>query len=260
MEIAPLDLGFGARVEIAALRQAYDEYHLLIFRDCGRIAPERQAEIVGWFGPIGANANERGEPWTLLSNSEPAGSQILPFHADISFMAHPIEGLSLHPVALPERDTSTTFVSNAVAWDLLPEEARRRIRGKTAEHLYDAPPDMQLGWPRLAHSHPACMTHERTGREFMFISEHHVSCIDGLPEDESDALLRLVFDTLYASKRRYEHFWRLGDLLIWDNLALQHARTEAAHASVGERTFQRVAIGTHNFPDQLEAVKRALAT
>jgi taurine dioxygenase len=269
MRVEPLPQGFGALVagfdaqdgredaDVAALREAYDAHHLLVFRDCGLIAPQRQAEIVGWFGPIGANANAQGKPWTLLSNSEPAGSQILPFHNDISFMAHPIEGLSLHPVALPDGDTSTSFVSNAVGWDALPDEARAKIRGTTVEHLYDAPPDMQLDWPRLAHRHPACMVHKRTGREFMFISEHHVSRIDGLEEEESDRLLKLVFDTLYAPERRYEHVWRLGDLLIWDNLALQHARTKVAEASAGERTLQRVAIGTHNFPDQLEAVRRA---
>lgn len=267
----PFTIGFGAIVSgfdahdgrdpdhLAALRHAYDTHHLLHFTGCEGMTPERQVELVGWFGPVGANRDAAGNPWTVLDNAEPVGSQPLPFHADISFMAHPLEGLSLHPLALPEVETSTTFISNAVAWDALPGEVQDRLRGRTVEHRYDPPADMQLDWPVLAHRHPACMTHRRTGREFLFINEHHVSAIDGLEAQESDALLQLVFATLYAPARRYEHVWQLGDLLVWDNLALQHARTRPALPSVGKRILQRVAIGAHNFPDQLAEVRRANA-
>jgi alpha-ketoglutarate-dependent taurine dioxygenase len=39
----------------------------------------------------------------------------------------------------------------------------------------------------------------------------------------------------------YEHEWREGDLVVWDNLALQHSR-RAIPLSRGERTFRRVAV------------------
>jgi taurine dioxygenase len=41
----------------------------------------------------------------------------------------------------------------------------------------------------------------------------------------SAELLKELFATLYAAERRYEHIWRRGALVIWDNLAIQHART-----------------------------------
>lgn len=41
----------------------------------------------------------------------------------------------------------------------------------------------------------------------------------------SAELLKELFATLYAAERRYEHIWRRGELVIWDNLAIQHART-----------------------------------
>ena len=129
MKIEPLPLGFGAEVkdfevqqgrnpqDVADLQAAYSEWNLLIFRNCGLLAPERQVEITGWFGKIGANADEQGRPWTVLHNDNANGSAALPFHSDITFFAHPLEGISLHPQALPNIETSTTFVSNAVAWD-----------------------------------------------------------------------------------------------------------------------------------------------
>ena len=50
--------------------------------------------------------------------------------------------------------------------------------------------------------------------------------IDGLPEDESDALLDEMFDIAEREDFVYEHVWTPGDLLLWDNLCSSHARTD----------------------------------
>lgn len=271
MEIVPLPVGFGAEVlgfdpagdwseaEIETLREAYDSQHLLVFRDIGTLSGPEQTEIVGLFGPTGANRNAAGEPWTVLRNSEPTGSLPLPFHNDISFVRYPLEGLSLHPLALPEVETSTTYVSNALAWERLPPALQLELADCTVDHVYDAPDEMGLDWPRLAFPHPLRMAHPRTRRPLLFASENHVTAINGLSEERSAEVLPQLFATLYAEEARYEHVWRAGELLVWDNLALQHARTRPSLPSEGERVLQRVAIGAHNFTDQLEDVRRAAA-
>ena len=47
-----------------------------------------------------------------------------------------------------------------------------------------------------------------------------------MPQEESEPLLNAVFD--HAEKREfvYEHVWRKGDLLLWDNRCSTHARTD----------------------------------
>ncbi len=271
MQIAPLLVGFGAEVtgldpaadwpdtDLAALREAYDTHHLLVFREIGTLSGSQQARIVALFGPIGANRNAAGEPWTVLRNSEPTGSLPLPFHNDIAFVRYPLEGLSLHPLVLPEVETSTTWVSNALAWDRLSPALQAELADCTVDHVYDAPPEMGLDWPRLAYPHPLKMPHPRTGRPLLFVSENHVSAINGLSEERSAEVLPQLFATLYAEAARYEHVWREGELVVWDNLALQHARTRPSLPSEGERVLQRVAIGSHNFTDQLEEVRRQAA-
>jgi taurine dioxygenase len=271
MLITPLPQGFGAEVSgfdalhenavavIDALRTAYDAHHLLIFRGCEQLTPQRQVDIVRWFGPVGANRDSEGNPWTVLDNDHPTGSMLLPFHSDICFMAHPLEGISLHPLALPNVPTSTTFISNALGWDLLPDAIKAHLADRTVEHRYEAPPEMQLDWPPLTHRHKACMIHPRTGRRFAFLCEGYVTRIDDLAQFQSDAMLKIIFETLYAPDRHYVHIWHEGDLVLWDNMAIQHARTAPSPPSAGRRILQRVAIGTHNFPDQLEAVRRAMA-
>jgi taurine dioxygenase len=184
---------------------------------------------------------------------------VLPFHSDVCFMRVPLEGLSLHPLALPEVETSTTFISNAVGWDALPAAIQDHLRSRTVEHRYDAPPEMGLDWPPLAARHPACMRHPVTGREFAFICENYVTRIDDVSEAESAAMLQTIFDTLYAPERHYVHVWQYGDLVVWHNLAIQHARTVASLPSTGRRVMQRVAIGTHDFVQQLAQERARLA-
>ena len=44
--------------------------------------------------------------------------------------------------------------------------------------------------------------------------------------EESDELLNALFDHAEKPEFVYEHVWRLGDLLLWDNRCSSHARTD----------------------------------
>jgi taurine dioxygenase len=63
----------------------------------------------------------------------------------------------------------------------------------------------------------------------------------GLAQPESDALLDTLFQALYEPTNVYEHEWHDGDLVIWDNLAVQHARQKVDESA--PRTLRRVVFG-----------------
>lgn len=259
-----LPQGFGAEVSgfdaqhdrsdeaIATLRDAFAEHHFLLFRDCGLISPERQAEIVGWFGPLGSDSGAQGEVWTTMDNAMDRGRARLPFHCDITFFRYPLAGISLHPVRLPAVDTSTTYVSNAVAWDTLPADLQDDLRGRRGRHFYADDGKMGEDIPVFEYWHPACLPHPATGRPMLFVTEHHVEEIEGYSREESAPILARLFAHIYAPERQYEHVWREGDLVIWDNYAIQHARTKEADPAQGPRALQRVSFGEHGFVDQME--------
>lgn len=269
MKVTPLSQGFGAEIsgfdvrdgrdaaDVAALKRAYAEHHLLLFRAGTPLTPERQVEITGWFGIIGANRNTDGQPWSTLHNDQKVGSEILPFHCDISYMEHPIEGISLHPLELPDVPTSTSFASNALGWDALPEDVREQLRPLKVRHYFAEGAQLSMDWPTFEYWHPILTSHRTTGRPMLFATEHHSDRIEGMSDDHSAAMLREIFAALYAPERCYEHVWSVGDLLIWDNRAVQHARTRRSPPSDGARVMQRVALGEHNFMDQLEKLKAA---
>jgi taurine dioxygenase len=50
--------------------------------------------------------------------------------------------------------------------------------------------------------------------------------IEGMDKTESDALLEKLFDAAEDPSIVYEHVWRPGDLVMWDNRCTNHARTE----------------------------------
>jgi len=78
-----------------------------------------------------------------------------------------------------------------------------------------------------------------TEDEVLYVNEMQTERINDLEHDESDELIAALFAHLYSGEFTYEHQWQLGDLVVWDNVAVQHARRDP---SEGPRTLQRVTL------------------
>ncbi len=263
MELRPLHPHFGAEVigfdtqtggssdDITALKDAWDTYGLLLFRGGGRLAPERQLEIASWFGPPPPVANGQGDFVTVLHNDEASGRAVLPFHSDLTYTDHPIRGICLHAIELPQGETSTTFVSGVSAWERLPEALREEIRGTTLRHKLEKFVSA-YNWPVFIAEHPTVLPHPRDACPVLFVTEHHADRILELDEARSRDTLTRLFSHLYAPEARYEHVWQLHDLLMIDNIALQHARTREALPGMGARALQRVALSEVTLDELVE--------
>ena len=88
--------------------------------------------------------------------------------------------------------------------------------------------------------HPAVIVHPGTGRRCLLVNRLMADSVVGMPRAESD---RIIEELCQASERPahiYEHVWRAGDLLIWDNRCTLHARTDFDPAE--RRVLRRMAI------------------
>jgi taurine dioxygenase len=65
-------------------------------------------------------------------------------------------------------------------------------------------------------------THPVTGRQGLFINEGHTSHLTGMSRQDSDARLAKLYAHIVQPAFIYTHHWQAGDLLMWDNIALQH--------------------------------------
>ena len=147
----------------------------------------------------------------------------------------------LYAIEVPSIGGNTLFANGYKAYETLPDDIKRRIDGRMALNAYDYDSAATKRGTRLAegvpsYAHPVVRTHPATGRKALYVNRLMTVQIEGLPAQESDALLDLLFDHQERREFVYEHVWRPGDLLMWDNRCTLHARTDF---SAGERRLMR---------------------
>ena len=250
IEIRPLGPAFGAEVTgfeprvplddatTALLRDAFDEYGLLVFRDLDIAHPaqvylskllirrEHEPDDAPGRPPI-------TDGWYISNQREEAAAPFgrLQFHADGMCDETSFEVLSLYGTEVGQPATPTTFVSAVHAWQTLPPELRTRVDGLRAFHTSGAIRRrdvtdvlvIEVERPRTSVK-PLALVHPRTGETVLFACEQMTQEIVDLEADESEGLLGKLFDHMYDPAVRLDHEWRERDLVVWDNIAVQHAR------------------------------------
>ena len=95
--------------------------------------------------------------------------------------------------------------------------------GKTAAYanvLHGIRIPQRDGRPPVAH--PVFLRHPITGRHVLYANPGYTVRIEGLPQAESDDLLRFLFEHQLQPRYRHAHHWREGDVLMWDDLVTLH--------------------------------------
>ena len=172
-----------------------------------------------------SNVKENGE----FVHALPVGEMM--FHIDQCYQPRPAKATILYSMKIPKTGGNTLFCDLERAYDTLDGATRKRLEGLKALHIYDydagathTAATVAEDAPRYAH--PLVRTHPVTGRKCLFVNRLMTYEIVGLPRAESDALLARLFDHMENPEFVYEHRWRLGDLLMWDNRCTAHARRD----------------------------------
>jgi len=258
VEIVPLTQHIGAEIRgidlrekpsqetVEAIYQAWLDHLVLIFPG-QQLSQEDLIRATGFFGEMGAlsrppkyfpkgyskllpgimmisNIRENGEPIGALPDGE------MMFHHDMIHAEIPSKATLLYSVEIPAAGGNTLFASGYAAYDSLDPAIRNRLEGKMALHHYNYGSTIRgdsRGTEAFAErAHPVFRTHEDTGRKAIYVNRLMTVKVLDIPDDESERLLNAVYD--HAEKREfvYEHVWRVGDLLLWDNRCSSHARTD----------------------------------
>ncbi len=175
-----------------------------------------------------SNIREDGKPIGSLPDGE------MMFHSDGQYDEHPYRYTTLYALEVPSSGGNTLFADMYGAYETLPEDLRRRLADARARHGYYAgrgvTPEIKatlaVGASTDCWEHPLFTAHEETGRAVLFASRLLTESIVGLPAAESDELLGFLFDHAERSALIYEHVWRPGDYVVWDNRCINHARTD----------------------------------
>jgi taurine dioxygenase len=248
-EVSGLDLSQAlSEPTVQSLRKAWLEHLVLVFRE-QTLSDDDLVCFARCFGtPIGARSTEQTNPNVMLiSNIRENGKLIgllpdgeLQFHADSVFLEKPLMGAILSSVELPSTGGNTLFASTYAAYDALSREEKRRLSGLTAVNAFDYATQVRTGRFDISKgphwTHPVIRTHPETGRKGIFVNRLMTQHIVGMPQAESDALLSRLWELCERRELVYEHVWRVGDVVMWDNRCTQHARTDFPE---GERRLLR---------------------
>lgn len=251
-EIVGVDL--GRDIDDDTFAQIQDAWHqnLVILLRGQKLREEDQVRFAEKFGPpavIHTKQFVRNHPAVMLiSNIRKDGKPIgaLPdgemhFHTDQCHQERPAMASMLYALEVPSTGGNTLFANGYKAYATLPVEIKRRIEARKALNAYDYDTAATKRGTRLAQDvpsyvHPVVRTHPVTGRKALYVNRLMTVRIEGFPAQESDELLALLFDHQERREFIYEHFWRAGDLLMWDNRCTLHARTDF---SPNERRLMR---------------------
>jgi taurine dioxygenase len=267
------DLGPGFAVEVSgidpslpvseadavSLRALLDKHQLLVLR-CPGLDAAAHISFVGQFGPIYDEARDSSS-YSLVSNvvgSFPNGRLL--FHQDFAFTPSPHRVQSLYAQEVEGAVAPTMFVSNTRAFERLSQHQRDAWTGLTAIHARDATRSGRLdnefvrvqlrnlpdgdnvkSYPRAIH--PVLQRHPRTNMPLLFVNEYYTSHIAELPPVEGEQIIQEACQLIYQPVAIYAHQWQPGDLVIWDNIALQHARSAVKPDT--RRTLRRILVNDH---------------
>jgi taurine dioxygenase len=258
LEIVPLSKHIGAEIRgldlrerpdaetIAAIYRAWLDHLVIVFPDQS-LSQEDLVRVTGFFGELDelsrprryfpkgysrllpgimliSNIRENGEPIGALPDGE------MMFHHDMIHAEVPSKATLLYSIEIPSTGGNTLFASGYAAYDTLDPAVRDRLHGRRAMHHYHYG-STQKGDGRgtaafAASSHPVFRTHEDTGRKAVYVNRLMTIGILDMAPEQSEPLLNAVVDHAEQRQFVYEHVWRVGDLLLWDNRCSSHARTD----------------------------------
>jgi alpha-ketoglutarate-dependent taurine dioxygenase len=248
--------------DLATLREHYDTRHLLLFRG-QELDDAQQLAFVAQFGPLPRDPEYAMSYVSNVRADGILGGGAMLFHSDLAFTPEPVLGLSLYAIEVPADGAPTNFANTVRVLERVDGALRARLDALHVVNVFDfgRPDDERMREVDLAPGSPVVERplvepHPRTGVPVVTACEMQTDRIAELDPDASEALLAELYAALYAPDNVYAHHWQVGDLLVWDNLALQHGRDDFADTE--SRTMRRVCLTPYLLSDLVPSVGRLL--
>ena len=263
-EVRGVDLSAPISKALAkALRTAWNEHLVLLFRDQNLDDDDimRAADIFGgsqdgathsYFDASGSAFNPHyvaGYPNILAitnldSKGTPTedngglGSFEVVWHSDNSYVQVPPAGSLLYAIEVPNNGGgNTSFNNQYLAYETLSPQLKAAIAGRFQVH--DASRNSAgilrpgLSAPTspahvLGPMHPLVRVHPDTGRRALYLGRRRAwpsNYVVGLSDEDSEALLDALWAHATQPQLAWEHAWRNGDAVLWENRAAMHYRS-----------------------------------
>ena len=253
IKLRPLSKALGAEIQGIDLRRLSDEdahaivdawiENFVILLRNQDLSEDEQVRFAERFGDgqlsaahiPGLGSKKAGVAYVSNIRQDGKLTGVLPdgemqFHSDQCYLERPSKGTMLYAIEVPSKGGDTVFANAYAAYETLPKDVRQRIAEMTALNVYDygnnptRRGEVSADAPQWVH--PVVRTHPVTGRKALFVNRLMTVRIEGLAAGESAELLDMLFAHSERPQFIYAHVWRPGDVLVWDNRCVLHARTD----------------------------------
>ncbi|EXJ62758.1 alpha-ketoglutarate-dependent 2,4-dichlorophenoxyacetate dioxygenase [Cladophialophora yegresii CBS 114405] len=177
------------------------------------------------------------------------------FHVDSSFNPRRASFSLLRAVHIPPPGNggNTDFADSRTAWDELDPEFQKELLEKDYTVNHSIAQSRKLGSPEFFKDldptnggvmarHRLIQTHEPSGRRNIYIAAHSHS-IEGLPKEESDALIKKLLDHVTQKKYTTSVEWKNpSDMIIWDNRCTLHRANGGTFEGKYKRDLRRTTV------------------
>ena len=250
LEINPVTPFIGAEIknidlrktlheeEISKIRGAFLKHSVLFFRDQD-LSIDQQKTFGKYFGDLHIHpARDRngieGHPEILYINAGPDTSRVNgdDWHSDVSCDEKPPMGSILRIFEVPSSGGDTLFASMYAAYDALSSSMKKFLEPLTAIHdggpnYIDRAKRAGIYKPEKvfpSNSHPVIGTHPETNKKSIYVNRIFTQSINGIPKDESKAILEFLFQHIAKPTFQCRFKWEKDSIAFWDNrCALHHA-------------------------------------
>jgi taurine dioxygenase len=229
----------------AAIHDAFLRHQVLLF-NTGDLPPARQVAFARIFGEVQvhvmnqyhadgfpelyrlSNLDEHGRP-----NGKHPDRGTMAWHTDGSWRKVTGQATIIYGEVVPETGGETHFCDMYGAYERLDDGWKRRLDGLRAVHNLDFSRNRRHGEDPMTQAqkqatppvdHPRVRTHPQTGRKCIFLGDH-AEYVLGMPYEEGRALIEELNALAVHPDLTYEHRWRDGQLIVWDNRCLMHRAT-----------------------------------
>ena len=169
------------------------------------------------------------------------------FHIDQLFLEEPLRALILYAVEIPEAGGGTKFLNTEAVYEAMPAGLKQRLQGLHCRHARAYDPQTTKDWNVVDAAeespswvHPLLRQDPQTGKKAIWVNKLTTVGVEGLAPEESAGLIAEIRSHFYDDEFTYTHRWETGDMILWDNLVLQHARLPFDPGAA--RTLRRTAI------------------
>ena len=245
-EVRGVDLAHAGAAEIEAIKRAWYEHDLLVFRG-QRLTDDDLLAFSHHFGALDAppvqGAGRKSPPGypdiLVVSNVRDGAGEAIgtlgdgeaAWHTDMSYAPLPPDASMLYSLEIPPAGGDTCFAGMKAALAALPPALAARVAKLDIKHdgTYDSGGTLRKGLtatddPRASPGtpHPALIEHPESGARALYLGRRRNAWVVGLALEESERLLDELWR--YVESSVYRHKWAVGDLVLWDNRTTMHRR------------------------------------